>query len=143
MAALDERNLQKLHVIPSEQVYRNVINAITLCKPSSVFICTDDPKDINYVRKMAIETGEETSLKMEGHTIHFDGIKDQARDTVQTKYLVPEGDSLGANLNQVDRAQGLEEITQFFKGSMRGKQMIVRFFCLAPTNSPFSIPCMQ
>ncbi len=143
LATLDERSLQKLRVIPSEQVYGNVINAITLCKPNSVFVCTDDPKDINYVRKMAIETGEETPLKMDGHTIHFDGIKDQARDTVQTKYLVPEGDSLGANLNQVDRAQGLEEINQFFKGSMRGKQMIVRFFCLAPTNSPFSIPCMQ
>ncbi|MFW9917783.1 MAG: phosphoenolpyruvate carboxykinase domain-containing protein, partial [Candidatus Thorarchaeota archaeon] len=143
LAALDEKNLQKLRAIPSEQVFRNVTNAITLCKPNSVFVCTDDPKDINYIRKMAIETGEEASLKMEGHTIHFDGFKDQARDTVQTKYLVPEGDSFGANLNQVDRAQGLEEINRFFKESMRGKQMIVRFFCLAPTDSPFSIPCMQ
>ncbi|MBA7652847.1 Phosphoenolpyruvate carboxykinase [GTP] [subsurface metagenome] len=46
-------------------------------------------------------------------------------------------------MNQIGREQGLAEIRGFFKGSMKGKEMIVRFFCLGPTQSPFSILCMQ
>lgn len=143
MEAYDQESFQKLRVIPSKKVSLEVINAIELCNPDSLFVCRDNPEDINYIRKMAIETGEESPLKIEGHTIHFDGEEDQARDTIQTKYLVPEGDSLGANLNQIDRIHGLEEIRGFFKDCMKGKQMIVRFFCLGPVNSPFSILCMQ
>ncbi|MFX0116225.1 MAG: phosphoenolpyruvate carboxykinase, partial [Candidatus Hodarchaeota archaeon] len=140
MVVLNQDNLRKLQAIPSEKVYEKIINAIELCNPDSVFVCTDSSEDIEYIRKMAIKTGEEAPLNLEGHTIHYDGAEDQARDTVQTKYLVPRGDNLGANLNQMNRAQGLEEINGFFKDSMKGKQMIVRFFCLGPTGSPFSIP---
>ncbi|MFQ5976597.1 MAG: phosphoenolpyruvate carboxykinase (GTP) [Candidatus Heimdallarchaeota archaeon] len=143
MEAYDQESAQKLQVIPSKKIRQEIFNAMELCNPDSLFVCSDDPEDIEYIRKMAIETGEESPLRIEGHTIHFDGEEDQARDTIQTKYLVPEGDSLGANLNQTDREHGLEEIRGFFKDCMKGKQMIVRFFCLGPANSPFSILCMQ
>ena len=35
--------------------------------------------------------GGEKSLATDGHTSHFDGSKDQARDKANTKYLLPEG----------------------------------------------------
>jgi len=140
---LDETNLEKLLAIPNEHVHRFVAEAIELCNPSSVFVATDDPDDINRVRRMAIETGEEAPLATEGHTIHYDGFHDQARDKGHTRYLVPEGETLGKNLRQIERKKGLVEVKGFLKNSMKNKEMAVRFFCLGPTNSIFSIPCIQ
>ncbi len=140
---LDEANLEKLLAVPNEHVHRFVAEAIELCNPSSVFVATDDPDDINRVRRMAIETGEEAPLAIEGHTIHYDGLHDQARDKARTKYLVPEGEILGKNLRQIERKKGLAEVKGFLKNSMKGKEMVIRFFCLGPINSIFSIPCVQ
>jgi phosphoenolpyruvate carboxykinase (GTP) len=140
---LDEANLEKLLAVPNEHVHRFIADAIELCNPSSVFVVTDDPDDINRVRRMAIETGEEAVLATEGHTIHYDGLHDQARDKARTRYLVPEGETLGKNLRQIERKKGLAEVKGFLKNSMNGKEMAIRFFCLGPINSIFSIPCIQ
>jgi len=140
---LDEANLEKLLAIPNEHVHRFIAEAIELCNPSSVFVVTDDPDDINRVRRMAIEAGEEAPLATEGHTIHYDGLHDQARDKARTRYLVPEGETLGKNLRQIERKKGLAEVKGFLKNSMKGKEMVIRFFCLGPVNSIFSIPCIQ
>ncbi|MGB2821499.1 MAG: hypothetical protein WBF17_10995 [Phycisphaerae bacterium] len=56
---------------------------------------------------MAIDNGEELPLAKAGHTFHFDGPKNQARDKAVTKYLVPEGLDLGERLLAVGREEGL------------------------------------
>jgi len=140
---LTEDNYRKLMALPNPKLHRFVAEAIELCQPDSVFVCTDSPEDIEYIRKRTIELGEERELAMEGHTIHFDGFHDQARDKKNTRYLVPEGRTFGKNLNTIDKKSGLEEVLGFLKDSMKGKQVYVRFFCLGPTKSPFSIPAVQ
>ena len=85
----------------------------------------------------------EKKLKTKGHTIHFDSFFDQARDKANTKYLLPPGVDLGANINSTDREAGLKEVHGYLKNSMQGKEMYVCFFCLGPTNSEFSIPALQ
>jgi len=47
-------------------------------------VITDSKEDTNYVRELALGIGEEKKLKMEGHTIHFDGYYDQGRDKPHT-----------------------------------------------------------
>jgi phosphoenolpyruvate carboxykinase (GTP) len=136
-------NLDKLMSVPNPELHRFVADAIELCTPEAVFICTDAPEDIEYIREQAIATGEERRLEMPGHTVHFDGPQDLGRDREQTKYLVPVGDSLSKALNQVEREEGLREVRGLLKGSMKGRTMIVRFLSLGPTNSVFSIPCVQ
>ena len=42
-----------------------------------------------------------------------------------------------------DRDEGLNEIHTILNDIMRGKELYVCFFCLGPTNSPFSIPAVQ
>ncbi|MHA1770449.1 MAG: phosphoenolpyruvate carboxykinase (GTP) [Candidatus Thorarchaeota archaeon] len=140
---LDDENLDKIRRIRHPKAHEFLIDAIKLCEPDSVFIVTDDPDEIEQVRQRAIETGEEIPLKLEGHTVHFDGYYDQARDVEHTRYLVPRGESLDRNLRQVNREKGISEIRDILKGSMHGKEMIVRFFSLGPTQSPFSILTMQ
>jgi len=140
---LKEDDLHKLESIPNPRLHRFVTDAVVLCNPDSVFVCTDSPADIEYVRKRVVETGEEKSLKMEGHTVHFDGYYDQARDKANTKYLVPRRVDLGTNINAIERGKGLKEIRGILKNIMVGKEMIVRFFTLGPTNSIFSISAVQ
>jgi len=140
---LDADSFAKLDALENEKLHAFVADAVGLCEPDSVKVCSDSPQDIAYIRARAIEIGDEKSLKLDGHTVHFDGYDDQARDKKVTKYLVGEGIELGGNLNQVERAAGLGEVRGFLAGSMKGKQAYVRFFCLGPINSPFSISCVQ
>ncbi len=140
---LDEENLAKLNEIQSDACREFILEAIELCSPNRVFIVSDSKQDIAMVRHRAIEEGDEIRLPMEGHTVHYDGYYDQARDVKNTKYLVPEDKHLDQNLNQIEREEGLREVLGFLEGSMKGKDMIVRFFSLGPNESEFSILTMQ
>jgi len=136
-------NYEKLMRIPNREVHAFIADAIALCDPAEVFICTDDPADIRFVREQAIVRGEEKPLAMPGHTVHFDGMQDLGRDREVTRYLVPRSDSLSKALNQIEREQGLGEVRGLLDDAMRGRMMIVRFLSLGPTDSAFSIPCIQ
>ena len=145
---MDAVSFAKLEALDNEKLHAFVADAVTLCRPDSLKVCSDDPEDIAYIRRRAVEIGEEIALDNEGHTVHFDGyrsskVHDQARDKKATKYLVPAGLELGKDLNQTDREAGLAEVRGFLDGAMAGKQAYVRFFCLGPTNSVFSISCAQ
>jgi phosphoenolpyruvate carboxykinase (GTP) len=142
-SSLTDANLRKLLTIPNQSVHRFIANAIELCNPMKVFVCDDSRMDVEYIRRTAIARGEETPLAIPTHTVHFDGLHDQARDKEQTAYLVPKGESLGEHLLQIDREQGLELARKRLKGSMENKKMVVRFFCLGPRDSVFSVPCVQ
>ncbi|MGD2175064.1 MAG: phosphoenolpyruvate carboxykinase (GTP) [Candidatus Brocadiaceae bacterium] len=140
---LDEANYAKLTALDNPKLHRFVADAIALCTPESVFVATDDPEEIAYVRRRAIELAEERELATEGHTVHFDGYHDQARDKEHTCYLVEPGRELGERLNTVDKESGVREVRRNLAGAMEGKEMFVRFFCLGPRSSEFSIPCVQ
>ncbi|MDP7162892.1 MAG: phosphoenolpyruvate carboxykinase domain-containing protein, partial [Phycisphaerae bacterium] len=140
---IEADSLAKLEALDNARLHAFVADAVVLCRPNTVKVCNDDPADIAYIRQAAIDNGEETPLAIEGHTIHFDGHQDQGRDKQATKYLVPRGVSLGRSLNAVDRDEGIVEIHEILAGAMEGKEMYVRFFCLGPTNSSFSISCVQ
>lgn len=140
---LDERNYQKLSAIGNSKVHEFIANAAELCNPKQIFICSDSFEDIDHIRKQAIQTGEEKQLAISGHTYHFDGIQDQGRDRAVTKYLVPQHETLSKNLKQIQRKEGLTEIKGLLLNSMKTQTMIVRFLSLGPTNSVFSVPCLQ
>ncbi|MDI6641133.1 MAG: phosphoenolpyruvate carboxykinase (GTP) [Elusimicrobiota bacterium] len=141
---LSEIEFEKLAKIQCPAVHKFILKSVELCNPEKVFICSDTPDEVAYIRQEAIATGEESSaLAIPGHTFHFDGPQDQGRDREITKFLVPKGDSLPPTLNQTDREDGLEEVFSYLKNSMRGKTMIVRFLVLGPADSVFMIPCME
>ncbi|MBS7642723.1 MAG: phosphoenolpyruvate carboxykinase (GTP) [Candidatus Bathyarchaeia archaeon] len=140
---MDEEDFCKLSRISNPDVYRFIAEAIELCDPRDVFICSDTADELEYIRRMAIVSREEHPLATPGHTYHFDGYYDQGRDREVTKFLVPKGDFLSPALNQIDRDEGLREIFDLLRGSMRGRTMIVRFLILGPEDSIFTIPCME
>ena len=142
-AVLDEESYRKLMRIDNPELHQFIAKYIELCNPDKVFVCTDSPEDIRYVREEATRAGEEEKLALDGHTVHFDGYYDQARDKENSKFLLPEGVDLGSDINAMDRVEGLNEIHDILKEIMRGHLLFVRFFCLGPLKSEFSIPAVQ
>lgn len=133
----------KLEALENPKVLKVVEDAAALMQPLKVVVFNDSPEDIARVRQCAIDNGEEKRLAMEGHTIHYDGYFDQARDKANTATLLPAGQKLSRGLNVREREAGLKEIIGFMEGAMQDKTMLVRFFCLGPTSSHFSIRVMQ
>jgi phosphoenolpyruvate carboxykinase (GTP) len=138
-----EENFKKLEALKNDKLHKFVAKYIELCNLDSVFIRTDNPEDAEYIRNKTVENGEEKTLNEKGHTIHWDGYYDQARDKSKTKYLLNKDEVLGSDINSEDREKGLEEIHGLLKDSMAGKEVYICFFCLGPTNSEFSIPAVQ
>jgi phosphoenolpyruvate carboxykinase (GTP) len=137
-------DFQKLSAIENPNVHEFIAKASDLCHAQKIFVCSDSAKDIAYVRKQAIASGEEKAiLTFPGHTVHYDGEQDQGRDRQATKYLVPRGVSLSKALNQMDRQEGLAEVRSLLRDSMQNKTMIVRFIALGPPNSEFTILGLQ
>jgi len=140
---LSKENFYKLMKINNIRLHEFIAESAELCNPDRVFICTDSPEDIEYIRQEAIKTGEEKRVVIEGHTVHFDGYYDQARDKEKTKFLVKKGVELGKNINAIDKEEGMKEVYQIMKDIMKGHTMYVRFLCLGPANSEFTIPAVQ
>lgn len=134
---------QKLEALNNPKVIKHVEDTIRLCRPAKVTVITDSIEDINYLKELAIKNGEESRLAMKGHTVHFDGPKDLARDKANTKYLLEKEVDWGMDVNYIWKKDGLPEILSYFDGAMEGKEMLVSFFSLGPTNSIFSIKAMQ
>jgi len=93
------------------------------------------------IRNKSKKLGEEKELKIKGHTVHFDGVYDQARDKAQTKFLNSE--MIDHGLNYIEKDIGFPEIHEHLENIMEGKELFILFFCLGPVASEFSIPCVQ
>jgi phosphoenolpyruvate carboxykinase (GTP) len=149
MESIDKINKEKLNALNNQNVLKIINEFVSLCKPSKVTVITDSQEDIDYVRNRAIELGEEAKLNLEGHTFHYDGFftmanHDQARDKGNTQVLVPKNElDLYPWINTMERESGLNEILEIMDGCMQGHECIVRFFCLGPKNSKFSILALQ
>jgi len=139
----DNDNAAKLKSLENEHLVSFLAEYIGLLKPESVFISDSSAEDYEYIRDKALKDGEEEKLAVKGHTIHFDGINDQARDKNRTKFLVPEGIELGKSLNTTDKTEGIKEIREIMSGIMEGRELIIAFFTLGPGNSVFTIPAVQ
>ncbi len=140
---LNKSNYEKLRAVNNQKVIQIVEFYINLCKPNKVTVITDSDEDISYIKNLSLMLGEESTLATKGHTVHYDGYNDQARDKVNTRVLLPKEKQLSKNINSIDRDEGLKEINEILTGIMTGKEMIIRFFCLGPTNSKFSIRALQ
>jgi phosphoenolpyruvate carboxykinase (GTP) len=138
-----EKHYKALMALDNPLLHEFAAKYIKLCNPASVFVRTDSDEDTEYIRNKAAENREEIKLAVSGHTAHFDGYHDQARDKQNTKYLLPPDVNLGPNINSIDRDKGLEEVHSYLDNIMAGKEVYICFFCLGPIGSEFSIPAVQ
>jgi len=149
MEVLDKHNLEKLKALNNDYVIKIINDFVNLCKPSKVTVISDSIEDIAYVREKTVKLGEEIKLALEGHTVHYDGFftmanHDQARDVKNTQILVPRGEEDAYPwINAMERNKGLREVLEIMDGCMKDHECLVRFFCLGPKNSKFSLLALQ
>jgi len=136
-------NYAKLEKLRNDNVVRFVEKYVAHCAPSSVFVSDGSPEDLKIIRERALSLGEESALAVAGQTSHFDNYGDQSRDNKNTKILVPAWIDLGSTINTMGMEEGLAEVHGILKDIMKGKEMIVSFFCLGTVGSSFSLLCLQ
>lgn len=140
---INQANMKKLEALNNKKVMANLEMAVELCKPAKITVITDSKEDITYLRELAVKNGEEKKLNTEGHTIHYDGMQDQARDKANTRYMLSKEVNWGMDINYIMKDKGLPEVLSYLDGAMAGKEMLVTFFALGPKNSDFTIGAMQ
>ncbi|WP_163339961.1 phosphoenolpyruvate carboxykinase (GTP) [Desulfopila sp. IMCC35008] len=140
---LDSINQQKLAKITNEDALIKVANAISMCRPSSVFINTGSPDDVQWIREHSLRKGEEEKLAKEGHTIHFDLPQDQARLVNQTFYIINEDEKMSSLAKSLLRDDALAYIKEFMPGIMADKVMMVGFYSRGPVGAPAAIPAIE
>jgi len=140
---LSPESYARLAALNNERVFRFVAEFVELCDPSEVYVSAGTPEDLALMRRSALADGEELPLSMEGHTAHFESYYDQGRDREHTQILIPGGGNLGPGIRTGDRQERLDEVRGLLKGIMAGRRAYVSFYCLGPTGSAFSIPCVQ
>jgi len=115
---------------------------LELLNPQKVFLVTEE-SDFEYIRKKAIERGEEILTSIPGHTIHFDSYYDQARDKKNTKILLKKEERLNETIPILPQKEGIGELHGLLKNIMADRELYIIFYLLGPKNSPFSIPAVQ
>lgn len=141
---MSKASFDKLVALNNPKVMDFIGSFTEHCNPKSVYICTDSEEDVQYVRDQALAKKEEHHLKLTKQTIHWDGYGDQARDKKNTRFLVyKENLASMSGLNSIEYEEGYAEIMGIAKGIMTGKEAVVQFFSEGPTESPFTIPCIQ
>ena len=76
---LDENSRENLESLGNQHVIEQLQSFVALCKPLSIMVLGETQLEVERIRELALETGEEKLLKLKGHTIHFDGYYDLAR----------------------------------------------------------------
>ncbi|MBN2525224.1 MAG: phosphoenolpyruvate carboxykinase (GTP) [Deltaproteobacteria bacterium] len=141
---MSDASFDKLTALKNQKLMAFVGFFADHCDPKSIYVCNDSAEDVNYVRQKAIALGEEEVLAQSEQTIHWDGYGDQARDKENTRFLVyKENFPKMKALNSIEYEAGYAEIMSISKGIMKGKDVVVQFFSEGPTESPFTIPCIQ
>lgn len=136
LSKCDKESQEKIKQITNADILQTIANRIELCNPKDVFIHTGSDKDCDYVKKMALEAGEEDKLAMEGHTIHFDPPTEQGRVVKQTYAIEDEGVFTSSLANAMPRADADSLIENKMKNIMDGKTMIVGFYLRGPVGAP-------
>jgi phosphoenolpyruvate carboxykinase (GTP) len=140
---LEAAQLSRLDKIKNEAVRLKIANAIILCDPDKVFIDTGSEADLQYIKDLSLEKGEEKALPIENHTIHYDLKEEQGRIIDRTFYISNEGEEVNSLANRMDRAEAFEDIKEKMTGIMRGKLMMIGFYLRGPVGAPASNPAVE
>ncbi|MDY7107161.1 MAG: phosphoenolpyruvate carboxykinase (GTP) [Planctomycetota bacterium] len=137
------QQLAKLEKIANEEALLRIANAIAMCRPDDVFINTGSPADMQTVRQMSLDKGEEAPLAMPDHTIHYDLAAEQGRIVDRTYYIVNEGESVSVLAKKTAREAALDYVRENMVGIMEGMTMLVGFFSRGPAGAKLAFPALE
>jgi phosphoenolpyruvate carboxykinase (GTP) len=142
-ARCDQETVAKLSKIANEEALLKIANAIAMTDPDAVFVNTGSDADVQKVREMSLEKGEERPLAMKGHTIHFDLAQEQARIIDRTYYIVNKGEETSVLAKSILRGEAHEYVKTHMTGIAKGMTLLVGFFNRGPIGAPAAIPALE
>ncbi|MGC9089844.1 MAG: phosphoenolpyruvate carboxykinase (GTP) [Caldisericia bacterium] len=134
---------EKLSQLKNKNIISFIKKYVEILNPEKIYISTGDDFDKEYIKRRAIEEREEEKLKIDNHTIHFDGYYDQGRDKKNTKFIVSPETDLDPSLNLILKDDAEKELNILMKDICKGREIFILFKTLGPKNSIFTIPCIQ
>ncbi|MCP4572256.1 MAG: phosphoenolpyruvate carboxykinase (GTP) [bacterium] len=140
---MNAEHLARLDKIKTGDALLKIANAIALCQPDSVFISTGSPEDMAAAKKMSLDKGEEKTLAMKDHTIHFDLPEEQGRIVDRTYYIINEGEPVSVLGKKMIRDEALAYVKEQMTGIMKGKTMLVGFFSRGPAGAKMALPALE
>ncbi len=140
---LTQEHLARLEKIKNEEALLKIANAIALCQPDDVYVTTGSQEDMAKVRQMSIDKGEEAPLAMKDHTIHYDLPEEQGRIVDRTFYIVNDGEKTSVLAKTMPRNDALAYVKENLTGIMKGKTMMVGFFCRGPAGAKMALPALE
>lgn len=139
----DQETVAKLNKITNEEARLKIANAIAMVEPDAVFVNTGSETDVQKIREMSLEKGEEAPLVMKDHTIHFDLPQEQARLVKQTFYIVNEDEKTSTLAKKQLRSDAFEYINTHMKGIGKGKTLFIGFFSRGPIGAKAALPALE
>jgi len=140
---LSNAQMDRMERIQHPGVRMKIANAIQMCQPDDVLINTGSEEDRQFIRELSLRNGEEATLPMEGHTIHYDLKDEQGRIIDRTFYVSNSEEKVSSLANRLDRREALETVRKNLDGIMQGKTMVVGFYIRGPVGSPVSNPALE
>ncbi len=140
---LDSEHYGRIAKIKNPHVLMVIANAIEMCQPDSVYINTGSGEDIQFIKDLALKKGEETSLPMEGHTLHYDLKEEQGRIIDRTYYIANDDELVSSLGLRMSREEALETVRKGMVGIMKGQIMIVGFYSRGPVGAQVSNPAIE
>jgi phosphoenolpyruvate carboxykinase (GTP) len=140
---LSVEQFERIERIRNPAVRIKIANAIALCQPDRVFIHTGSEADRDFVRRLAIDNGEEKPLPVPGHTIHYDLKEEQGRIIDRTYYIVNPDESVSSLANKILRDDALNDVREKMGGIMKGFTMLVGFYNRGPIEAPVANPALE
>ena len=142
-ARCDQETVAKLSQIANEKALLKIANAISMTSPDAVFVNTGSAADVQRVREMSLEKGEEKPLAMKDHTIHFDLCQEQARIVDRTSYIVNEGEETSTLAKSILRDEAYEYVKTYMTGIAKGITLLIGFFSRGPIGAPAALPALE
>jgi phosphoenolpyruvate carboxykinase (GTP) len=140
---LEPDQLKRLQIIHNPNILEKIANAIVMCDPDRVFVNTGSAQDQQFIRDLALEKGEEATLPMAGHTIHFDLKEEQGRIIDRTYYIANDDELVSSLAKRMSRTDALETIRSGLAGLMKGMTMVIGFYSRGPVGARVSNPAME
>ncbi|MFZ1984308.1 MAG: phosphoenolpyruvate carboxykinase (GTP) [Desulfatitalea sp.] len=133
----------RIAVFKNPEILLKVANAMVMCQPEHIFVNSGSEADKQTVRELALKNGEEKTLPMKGHTIHYDLKEEQGRITDRTYYVANDDELVSSLALRMARKDALDTVRKGLTDIMRGKTMIVGFYSRGPVGSPVSNPAIE
>lgn len=143
LEVLEDSELAKIERIRTPDALIKIANAIAMCEPDAVMIDTGSYEDGRRIRELALERGEEQTLRMPDHTIHFDLPQEQGRIVDRTFYIVNPDQKHSVLARTVLRDDAHVYVAEHMKGIMKGKTMLVGFFNRGPAGAAATTPAIE